>query len=93
MLLLPFSIFPKEQSPMSTSPKSAKAKQLKDEDLGLWVNSTLISRLHSQPSKSPTHLGHPDSERMLHYADLAFGTVKPDKFQSEKVSKTRSSKK
>jgi hypothetical protein len=83
MLLLLLS---KSGSQMSASPKTAKnGKQQKDEDLGLWVDSALISRLHSQPSKSPTHM-------VLHYADLAFGTVKPDKFQSQKVSKTRNKK-
>jgi hypothetical protein len=90
MLLLLLS---KSGFQMSASPKTAKnGKQQKDEDLGLWVDSALISRLHSQPSKSPTHMVLPDSARMLHYADLAFGTVKPDKFQSQKVSKTRNKK-
>jgi hypothetical protein len=84
--------FPESGSKMSTSPKAGKSGKAKEDDLGLWVDSTLISRLHRQPSKSLSTMILPDSERMLHYADLAFGTVKPDKFQSKKVLKTRNEK-
>jgi hypothetical protein len=77
---------------IATPPKHAKNGKMQEEELGLWVDSALISRLHRQPSKSPAQMILPDSERMLHFADLAFGTIKPDKFKAKKVSKSRSKK-
>jgi len=74
---------------MGASPKARKKPSplLAERSVGLWLDSALISRLHRQPSKSATDSFFPDSERMLHLADLAFGTAKRDKFKSEKVSK------
>jgi hypothetical protein len=31
----------------------------------------------------------PSADRLLHFADLALGSAKPDRFRSEKVSKQR----
>ena len=75
---------------MGVSPKARKKlAHLPGEqaEVGLWVDSALISRLHRQPSHSFAARLFPDSERMLHLADLAFGTVKPDKFKHQKISK------
>jgi len=65
-------------------PSSQPAERV---EFGLWLDSALISRLHRQPRQSPTDSFFPDSARMLHLADLAFGTAKRDKFKPEKVSK------
>jgi len=74
---------------MGTSPKARKkpSPHVAERAVGLWVDSALISRVHRQPQRSATDSFFPDSERMLHLADLAFGTAKRDKFKSEKVSK------
>jgi hypothetical protein len=88
LLLLPT---PEIRFSMGTKPKAARyvSQAIDDEKFGLWLDTALISRLHRQPSNSPQPKLLPDAERMLHFADLAFGTVKRDKFKSEKVSKVR----
>jgi hypothetical protein len=77
---------------MGATPKAAKKpvpKWSDDDELGMWVDSALIARLHGQPSTS-LHQAPPNgSSHILHFADLALGTVKPDKFKSAKVSKMR----
>jgi len=61
-----------------------------DEKLGLWVDTHLLSRHLKQPSQSFFDQVLPASaDRLLHFADLALGSVKPDKFKSERVSKQR----
>ena len=62
------------------------------EESGLWVNTVLIAKIHGQ--RPTSSLLHPSSaanapNRFVQLADLAIGTVKADKFQSKKVSKTR----
>ena len=72
---------------MGATPKTAKKpvpQRNEDEDLGLWVDSRLLSKHLKQPSQS---MFLPSADRLLHFADLALGTVKPDRFRSEKVSK------
>ena len=74
---------------MGATPKTAKKpvpQRNGDEDLGLWVDSRLLSRHLKQPSQS---MFRPSVDRLLHFADLALGSVKPDRFRSEKVSKQR----
>ena len=79
----------KSGTSMGASPKTAK-KPLPhtngDEELGLWVDSRLISKHLKQPSQS---MFRPSADRLLHFADLALGSAKPDRFRSEKVSKQR----
>lgn len=75
---------------MGTSPvRARKRKEKAKDELGLWVDSALIARLHAQPLKSQNQLLVANSARMLLLADLAFGTAKPAKFKPEHVSKTR----
>ena len=74
---------------MGATPKTAKKpvpQRNGDEDLGLWVDSRLLSKHLKQPSQS---MFRPSADRLLHFADLALGSVKPDMFRSEKVSKQR----
>jgi hypothetical protein len=62
------------------------------EESGLWVNTELIAKIHGQrPTSSLLHRSSAANapNRFLHLADLALGTIKADKFQSKKVSKTR----
>ena len=75
---------------MGTTPKNAKKpvpqRNEDDKDLGLWMDSRLLSKHLKQPSES---MFQPSADRLLHFADLALGSVKPDRFRSEKVSKER----
>lgn len=75
---------------MGATPKTAKKpvpRPNADEDLGLWVDSRLLDRHLKQPSVfQPVW---PSADRLLHFADLALGSIKPDKFRSQKVSKQR----
>jgi hypothetical protein len=80
---------------MGTAPKPRikfAPKPTAREESGLWVDAVLIAKIHGQ--RPTSSLLHPSSaanapNRFLHLADLALGTVKADKFQSKKVSKTR----
>jgi hypothetical protein len=78
---------------MGATPKAAKSRILSrpdDAELGIWVDSVLIAKLHSQPSSNLFRPTAPNgSAHLLHFADLALGVVKADKFKSKKVSKTR----
>jgi hypothetical protein len=73
-------------------PRIKLAPKPKDrEESGLWVDAVLIAKIHGQ---RPTSSLHPTGaanapNRFLHFADLALGTIKADKFRSKKVSKTR----
>lgn len=74
---------------MGATPKTAKKalpQRTEDEGAGLWVDNRLLSRHLKQPSQS---MFQPSAERLLHFADLALGSVKPDRFRSEKLSKQR----
>ena len=62
-----------------------------DDAEGLWIDATLISRLHGRKS-SPlaTNLTiDAESQRILHYADVMLGTDKREKFVSTKPKKER----
>ena len=84
------SSHPEIRLSMGVKTKKAKASPTPDEELGLWVDGTILSRHLKQPSQSLFGQQLPHStERMLHFADLALGSIKPDKFKSEKVSKER----
>jgi len=77
---------------MGATPKTAKKPVPQpngDEELGLWVDNRLLSKHLKQPSQSMFQPAWPSADRLLHFADLALGSVKPDKFRSEKVSKQR----
>ena len=74
---------------MGATPKTAKKpvpQRKEDENLGLWVDSRLLSKHLKQPSQS---MFRPSAGRLLYFADLALGSVKPNRFRSEKVSKER----
>jgi hypothetical protein len=76
----------------SSSPKTGKKHPPgpKDEELGLWVDSSVIAKQLKQPTQSLfVRAQHPSAERLLHFADLALGSIKPDKFKAQKVSKKR----
>jgi hypothetical protein len=80
---------------MGAKPKASQkaTPEPNDGESGLWMDSALIARLHQQPTTTfhaaiaPTGTAH-----ILRFADLALGTVKPEKFKAEKVSKTRTRK-
>ena len=77
---------------MGAKPKRAKkaASKPQDKELGLWVDAHLLGRHLKQPTQSMFGHSLPGSaDRLLHFADLALGSIKPDKFKSEKVSKQR----
>lgn len=75
---------------IGTKAKKAVAASPPDEELGLWVDGAILNRHLKQPTQSLFGQQLPHStERMLHFADLALGSIKPDKFKSEKVSKQR----
>jgi hypothetical protein len=76
----------------SSVPKAAKKRipEATDDGRGLWVDSRVLARHLKQPSHSMLEQPlRPSTERMLHFADLVLGAVKPDKFKPEKVSKKR----
>ena len=71
---------------------SNRARPLKTEEEfpGLWVDARLISKHLKQPLQGMVSQHMPaSSDRLLHLADLALGTIGPDKFKAEKVSKKR----
>jgi hypothetical protein len=77
------------------SAKAGKKKlsnnhQKQDQGDGLWINATLIARLHGR--RSPLALSQTfdaESQRLLHYADVLLGTDKKEKFVSTKPIKNR----
>jgi hypothetical protein len=78
---------------MGTSPKTNATRRVQasdsdNEELGLWVDTRLLTRHLKQPSQSIPNQPI-SSDRLLHFADLALGSIKPDKFKAEKVSKKR----
>jgi hypothetical protein len=74
----------------SSSPKTGKKHPPpNDEELGVWVDSNVIAKQFKQPTQSLFVTQHPSAERLLHFADLALGSIKPDKFKAQKVSKKR----
>jgi hypothetical protein len=82
--------YPEIRSYISAKAKKANGAHPPDEELGLWVDGAILSRHLKQPTQSLFGQQLPPStERMLHFADLALGSIKPDKFTSEKVSKQR----
>jgi hypothetical protein len=77
---------------MGATPKNGKRPAPKpslDEELGLWVDSRLLNKQFSQPSQSMFQPAWPPADRLLHFADLALGSTKPDRFRALKVSKQR----
>ena len=77
---------------MGATPKTGKKSVPQpngDEELGLWVDSRLLSKHFKQPSQSLFEPALSSADRLLHFADLALGLVKPGKFRSQKVSKQR----
>ena len=77
---------------MGAMPKTAKKPLPQpngDQDLGLWVDSRLLTKHLKQPTQSMFQPAFPSTARLLHFADLALGSVKPDRFKSRKVSKQR----
>jgi hypothetical protein len=84
---------PRRRSSMGTSPKTNATRRVQpsdsdNEELGLWVDTRLLTRHLKQPSQSIPNQPI-SSDRLLHFADLALGSIKPDKFKAEKVSKKR----
>ena len=59
-----------------------------EEELGLWVDARIISKHLKQPSQS-TLSQRASADSLLHFADLALGSIRPDKFKPERVSKKR----
>jgi hypothetical protein len=78
---------------MSAKPgKKKKQKQAEEaeESVGLWVDATLIARLHGRHSPTlATPTPSAESERLLHYADVVLGTEKKDKFVASRPQKNR----
>ena len=78
---------------MGAAPKTAKKPVPQpngDEELGLWIDIRVLSKHLKQPSQSIfDQPAWTSADRLLHFADLALGSVKPDSFRSEKVSKQR----
>lgn len=56
---------------------------------GLWVDTTLLSRLHGRISGCDNPALDTESQRLLHYADVVLGTEKKEKFVSTKPTKDR----
>lgn len=81
---------------MATKAATKKVKQREDneQDADLWVDTALIARLHGRKS-SPLSVPTLDAEstRLLHYADVALGTEKKEKFVSAAPTKTRQKEK
>ena len=71
------------------NPKRPSPKPNRDEELGLWVDSRLLSKHFSQPSQSMFQPVWPSADRLLHFADLALGSIKPNRFRAVEVSKQR----
>jgi hypothetical protein len=60
---------------------------------GLWVDANLMSRLHgAKRSTLDASKNAGESERLLHYADVCLGVIKPVKFVSAKPTKKSSKK-
>jgi hypothetical protein len=71
--------------------KIAKRPDEAEESVGLWVDATLIARLHGRHSPTMTKIPiDSESERLLHYADVALGTDKKERFVSSRPTKNRS---
>jgi hypothetical protein len=77
---------------MGATPKTAKRPvphRNGNEELGLWLDVRLLHKHFKQPSQSMFHTVLPSADRLPHFADLALGSITPDKSRSEKVSKQR----
>jgi hypothetical protein len=77
---------------MGAAPKNGKRPAPKpgvDEELGLWVDSRLLNKQFSQPSQSMFQPAWPPADRLLHFADLALGSIMRDRFRAVQVSKQR----
>jgi hypothetical protein len=70
--------------------KSGNGQQKEDQGDGLWIDATLIARLHGRRSAlSLSQTFDAESQRLLHYADVLLGTDKKEKFVSSKPIKNR----
>jgi hypothetical protein len=70
--------------------KKEKRVQEPHESIGLWVDAALIARLHGRQSATMNKLPiDSECERLLHYADVALGTDKKEKFVSSRPTKHR----
>ena len=73
---------------MGASSKKALSPKDREERLGLWLDTDLIDKHLKQHTVFSQHMPV-STDRLLHFADLALGSIKPDKFKAEKVSKKR----
>lgn len=77
---------------MGATPHNAKRpapKPNRDEERGLWLDSQVLSKHFRQPSQSMFQPASPSAHRLLHFADLALGSIKRDRFKAVEVLKLR----
>jgi hypothetical protein len=69
---------------------SNKQEQEQDQADGLWIDATLMAKLHGRRSAlALSQTFDTESQRLLHYADVLLGTDKKEKFVSSKPIKNR----
>jgi hypothetical protein len=70
--------------------KISNNRQKQDQGDGLWIDATLMARLHGRRSAlAVSQTFDAESQRLLHYADVLLGTDKKDKFVATKPIKKR----
>lgn len=69
--------------------RKSKSDRKDTESDGLWIDANVMARIHGAGSRLSAPQITSEEERLLHYADVSLGTVKPDQFKSTKPAKSR----
>ena len=70
-------------------PTNGTPTPIDEQEVGLWIDTALISRLHGVKSSPLRTEMSGEAQRLLHYADVLLGTDKKEKFVSAKPQKER----